>query len=70
MSSPLHHIIIGSGSAGFGAAMTLRSSDKNCRITMITMDSLPFYNRYDLPRIFRGHHYVRELLAMPPSYYD
>ncbi len=70
MASPLHHIIIGSGSAGFGAAMTLRTRDKNCRITMITMDSLPFYNRYDLPRVFRGHHDWRELLAMPPAYYD
>ena len=55
MVAPLHHIIIGSGSAGFGAAMTLRQRDQDCRITMITMDSLPFYNRYDLPMVFRGH---------------
>ncbi len=70
MVAPLHNIIIGSGSAGFGAATTLRANDKNCRITMITMDSLPFYNRYDLPRVFRGHQDWRELLAMPPSHYD
>ena len=70
MSTALHHIIIGSGSAGFGAAMSLRSHDDNCRITMITMDVLPFYNRYDLPRVFRGHHDWRELLAVPPVRYD
>ncbi len=68
--SPLRHVIIGSGSAGFGAAMTLRAADADCRITMITMDSLPFYNRYDLPQVFRGRHDWRELLAVPPSHYD
>jgi NAD(P)H-nitrite reductase large subunit len=66
----LHHVIIGSGSAGFGAAMTLRGADADCRITMITMDTLPFYNRYDLPRVFRGHQDWRELLAVPPARYD
>ncbi len=70
MSAAQHHVIIGSGSAGFGAAMTLSSEDNNCRITMITMDALPFYNRYDLPRVFRGHHDWRELLAVSPERYD
>jgi NAD(P)H-nitrite reductase large subunit len=70
MGTPLHHVIIGSGSAGFGAAMTLRDADAKCRITMITMDSLPFYNRYDLPQVFRGHHDWRELLDVPPAHYD
>jgi len=53
MAAPLHHVIIGSGSAGFGAAKTLRARDAGCRITMITLDSLPFYNRFDLPQVFR-----------------
>jgi len=70
MSAPLHHVIIGSGSAGFGAATTLRQNDDDCRITMITMDSLPFYNRYDLPQVFHGQHDWRELLDVPPAYYD
>ncbi|MFV2001889.1 MAG: NAD(P)/FAD-dependent oxidoreductase [Paracoccaceae bacterium] len=70
MASPLHHVIIGSGSAGFGAAMTLRAADANCRITMITMDRLPFYNRFDLPRVFRGQHDWRELLDVRPAHYE
>ncbi len=70
MGKKTHHVIIGSGSAGFGAAMSLRSEDENCRITMITMDVLPFYNRYDLPRVFYGHHDWRELLAVPPVRYE
>jgi NAD(P)H-nitrite reductase large subunit len=48
----------------------LRERDPDCRITIITMSSLPFYNRYDLPRIFQGCHDWREILAHPPSYYD
>ena len=63
-------VIIGSGSAGFGAAMELRERDGDCAITMITMDSLPFYNRYDLPRVFRGYHDWRDLLAVPPAHYE
>ena len=70
MATPLHHVIIGSGSAGFGAAKTLRAADQNCRVTMITMDSLPFYHRYDLPQIFRGRQDWRDLLDVPPSKYD
>jgi len=70
MTTSLHHVIIGSGSAGFGAATTLRQNDDNCRITIITMDSLPFYNRYDLPQVFRGQQDWRELLDVPPAYYD
>jgi len=70
MAKSLHHIIIGSGSAGFGAAVTLRKIDPACRISMVTMDSLPFYNRYDLPQIFRGRDDWHDLLATPPSFYE
>ncbi len=69
MTSVPHYVIIGSGSAGFGAAMTLRAGDAQCRITMITMDSLPFYNRYDLPQVFHGRHDWRDLLDVPPAQY-
>jgi len=70
MTVPLHHVIIGGGSAGYGAAMALRARDALCRISMITMDHLPFYNRYDLPRVFRGCHDWRDLLAVAPAQYD
>ncbi|MFQ5438565.1 MAG: NAD(P)/FAD-dependent oxidoreductase [Paracoccaceae bacterium] len=70
MSSGAHHVIIGSGSAGFGAALTLREGDADCRISLVTMDSLPFYNRFDLPQIFRGMTEWREMLAAPPAFYD
>lgn len=70
MAKPLHHVIIGSGSAGFGAATTLREGDPDCRITMFTMDGIPFYQRHALPEIFRGKSDWRDLLAVPPSFYD
>lgn len=70
MSGAPHHVIIGSGSAGFGAACTLREGDADCRITLITMDGLPFYHRFDLPQIFRGTHDWRDLLEVPPAHYE
>jgi NAD(P)H-nitrite reductase large subunit len=66
----IHNVIIGNGSAGNGAAVTLRDRDPDSRITIITMGSLPFYNRYDLPRVFRGCYDWREILVHPLSYYD
>ena len=54
MTSIRHHVVIGSGVAGNQAAGTLRSRDPDSRVTMITISRLPFFNRYDLPRVFRG----------------
>jgi NAD(P)H-nitrite reductase large subunit len=70
MAEPTHNVIIGNGSAGNGAAITLRERDPDSRITIITMGSLPFYNRYDLPRVFRGCNDWREILVHPLEYYD
>jgi len=70
MAEPMHYVIIGSGAAGFAAAMTLRQCDADCRVTMITMDGLPFYHRFDLPQIFRGRHDWRDFQELPPSRYD
>ena len=70
MPAPRHHVIVGSGSAGFGAATTLRDRDSECRISLVTLSSLPFYNRYDLPRIFKGCHDWRDLLPIMPAKYD
>lgn len=69
MSSVRHHIVIGSGVAGSQAAETLRSLDADSRVTMITLSSLPFYNRYDLPRVFRGERDWRHFLVRPPQFY-
>lgn len=70
MATAMHNVIIGNGSAGNGAAVALRERDPDCRITIITMSSLPFYNRYDLPRVFRGCYDWREVLVHAPQYYD
>jgi NAD(P)H-nitrite reductase large subunit len=70
MSAALHYVVIGAGSAGHGAVTTLRSRDPAARITLVTMSRLPFYNRYDLPRYFRGTTDWRDLLAVKPQIYD
>lgn len=70
MAKPAQYVIVGVGIAGNKAAGTLREHDPNCRITIITMTSLPYYNRYDLPRVFRGCSDWRELIVHPPAYYE
>jgi NAD(P)H-nitrite reductase large subunit len=70
MAKATHRVIIGIGIAGNRAAETLRQQDPDCRITMITLSRLPFYNRYDLPNVFHGWHDWRKLLAHPPAYYE
>lgn len=65
-----HHVIIGTGVAGSQAARTLRLREPAARISMLTLSALPFYNRYDLPKVFRGAHDWRDFLVDPPSYYE
>lgn len=64
-----HHIVIGSGVAGNQAAETLRARDPESRVTMITISKLPFFNRYDLPRVFRGERDWHKLIIYPADYY-
>ncbi len=70
MSAQTHIVIIGSGSAGSEAALTIRRRDPECRITQITGSKLLFISRYELPRVFNGVSGWRELLAYPPEFYD
>jgi NAD(P)H-nitrite reductase large subunit len=69
MTSPRHHIVVGSGVAGNQAAETLRQRDPESRVTMITVSKLPFFNRYDLPRVFRGERDWRKFVIYPAEYY-
>ncbi len=70
MGEPSRYAIIGSGSAGFGAARTIRERDPEARISLVTISSLPFYNRYDLPKLFLGVEDWRDLLAVPTEVFD
>lgn len=65
-----HHVIIGNGVAGNRAAAVLRELDPDNRITIISIGALLFYDRYQLPQIFRGKRDWREFLVYPPSYYE
>lgn len=64
-----HHIVVGSGVAGNQAAETLRQRDPESRVTMITVSKLPFFNRYDLPRVFQGERDWRKFVIYPAEYY-
>jgi NAD(P)H-nitrite reductase large subunit len=65
-----HHVIIGNGVAGNRAAAVLRELDPDNRITIISIGALLFYDRYQLPQIFRGKRDWREFLVYPPSHYE
>jgi NAD(P)H-nitrite reductase large subunit len=67
--SERHHIVIGNGIAGSSAAATLRGREPDSRITIVTLSSLLFYNRYDLPQVFKGRTDWRDFLVFPPDYY-
>ena len=70
MAEAAHHVIIGVGIAGSQAAVTLRERDPDSRITIITLGSLLYYNRYDLPRVFLGCEAWRDLIVHQPVYYE
>ncbi|MBA3903512.1 MAG: hypothetical protein C0522_07555 [Rhodocyclaceae bacterium] len=67
--SARHHVVVGSGVAGFQAAETLRERDPDSRITILTLSRLLFYKRYDLPKVFRGSRDWREFLVHPAEFY-
>lgn len=46
---PARYVIVGNGVAGTTAAETLRKYDSTCRITLITDEPYPLYNRVALP---------------------
>jgi NAD(P)H-nitrite reductase large subunit len=70
MAAPAHHIIIGNGVAGNHAASVLRARAPDDRITIITIGALLFYDRYQLPQVFRGREDWRTYLVHPPAYYE
>jgi NAD(P)H-nitrite reductase large subunit len=69
MSNPSHHVVVGNGVAGSQAAITLRERDPGAKVTLVTLSALLFYNRYDLPKVFRGKSDWREFLVYPPEFY-
>jgi len=69
MSDTPHLVIIGNGVAGNRAAEILRERDKDCRISIISAGALLFYNRYELPDVFRGRQEWPDYLQHPPEYF-
>jgi NAD(P)H-nitrite reductase large subunit len=70
MPTSTHHVVLGNGIAGNHAADVIRKRDPNSRITIISAGALLFYNRYDLPNVFRGRHQWADYLVHPPEYYE
>jgi NAD(P)H-nitrite reductase large subunit len=69
MPAQRHHIVIGNGVAGSQAAITLHEREPDAKVSLLTLSSLLFYNRYDLPKVFRGSRDWRDFLVYPPEFY-
>ncbi len=70
MARAQHKVVIGNGVAGSQAAILLRERDPDCRVTVISAGALMFYNRYELPDVFRGRQDWRDYLVYPPEFYQ
>jgi NAD(P)H-nitrite reductase large subunit len=51
---PRRYVIVGNGVAGTTAAETLRKNDASCRVTLLTDEPYPLYNRVALPPYIKG----------------
>jgi NAD(P)H-nitrite reductase large subunit len=49
-----HHVILGDGIAGATAALTIRRHQPDARITVITNEDLPLYNRVKTKEVAKG----------------
>ncbi len=70
MADGKHYVIIGNGVAGNRAAAVLRERAPDDRVTIVSMGALLFYNRYELPAVFRGRCDWRDYLVHTPDYYE
>lgn len=66
----MHRVVIGNGIAGSHAATVLRQLDPSSQVTIVSAGALLFYNRYDLPDVFRGRCDWVDYLVYPPDFYE
>jgi NADPH-dependent 2,4-dienoyl-CoA reductase/sulfur reductase-like enzyme/ferredoxin len=63
-------IIIGNGIAGISTAERLREKDSECKITVITKEAYPFYNRMGLEKVLYGRTALQDLYLMKEDWYE
>lgn len=64
------YLIIGSGIAGMTAAETIREHDPDGSITMVTEETVPFYNRIRLCDYLAGELPESDLPGVTPEWYE
>ncbi|MBU1171549.1 MAG: FAD-dependent oxidoreductase [Proteobacteria bacterium] len=64
-----HYVIIGNGPAGNLAADTLRDSDPDARITIVSNESMTYYYRHKLTEFIKGKAREEDLTVRPYSVY-
>lgn len=66
----MKHLIIGNGAAGISGAEKLRQLDKDCEITIISMEDTPVYSKFMLPDYIGGKIKKERLILRNLKYYD
>ncbi len=69
MPNQEHYVIIGNGPAGNTAAFTLRETDPDARITIISHENMPFYSKPRLLRYLAGEVKLLALTVKPTEEY-
>jgi NAD(P)H-nitrite reductase large subunit len=65
-----HYVIIGNGVAGLSAASAIRSTDRECEITVFSDEPHRFYSRPGLAYLLTGTIPEKQLYPYPKSYYQ
>ena len=66
----MKHLIIGNGVAGTTAALSIRKTDPDAVIEMITDEPHPFYSRIRLPEFLSGETDENSLIIRKPEWYE
>jgi 3-phenylpropionate/trans-cinnamate dioxygenase ferredoxin reductase component len=65
-----HYVIIGNGPAGNSAADELRKNDPDARITIISDEFFPYYNRHMLRQYIIGEKSRKDLVVRSTAHYQ
>jgi len=62
-------VIIGNGPSGVKAAETIKKTDEESEVTLISEEKHPFYFRRNLPWFIAGRFTEEKLIAKKPEFY-
>jgi nitrite reductase (NADH) large subunit len=65
LGAPTDVVVVGNGIAATSAAEALRAGNARCRITLVSNEPYPFYNRMAIGKIINGQKSPQDLMLSP-----